>query len=530
VIPESPPTLNPYLSIAPIVRQLSDALLAPLATVNAAGQFVPVLAVELPTLENSGVSPDLRTVTWKLRPDLTWSDGKPLTADDIRFTWEAVTHPDSGAVPPAGFDLIERIDTPDPLTAVIHYRATNQAYLQQFMRGILPRHATGAPETMLEWSWNHEPVGAGPYVLREWLEDESITLVRNAYYHEKGKPHLYQLEFQIIPDQGLQVAMMAQDEAQVQLWPQASKTNYDGLVGEAAALHEAPGQWAMALRFNLSLPFDGDPGAAPPHPILGDLRVRQAIAHAINYAVITNNVNPGVTPSTTPFSAGWYQCNQPRVYRYHPAAARVLLDEAGWVMGEDGVRVAQGAPLAADGTRMTLQLMGYTNFQPLMALQAALAAQLSAVGIEVTVQNEEPSVLFASYLDGAARKVGDFDLLVYDTNLGIEPQPTVLNMFHPSAIPTAHEPAGSNYMRWVNAEAAAAIEAAGSTLDIALRQAAYCELAQIIATDLPQVDLYRFKEGVGISDRLSGFQVNTWGSLTWDVQNWQLEPLQDDPR
>ncbi|HXF61208.1 MAG TPA: peptide ABC transporter substrate-binding protein [Caldilineaceae bacterium] len=522
VIPESPSTLNPYLSMAPIVRQVADAIAAPLATVDANGLFVPVLAAELPALDNGGVSADYRRITWKLRPNLKWSDGHPLTSADIRFTWEAVSHPDSGAVNLMGFELIEAIDTPDPLTAVVYYREVNPAYLEQFMLGLLPRHAAGPPQEMLNWAWNRNPVGAGPFLVREWIEGESITLARNPHYYLPGQPYLDQLIFKVTPDPAQQLAMMAQDEAQVHLWPQEPKAVYDQLVGEAAALQERPGQWNMALRFNLSRPDDDDPGPLPPHPILGDLRVRQAIAHAINYPVIFNNVNPGTAPATSPFAYGWYHCDLPRLYRYHPARARALLDEAGWVEGPDGVRIAQGARYAEDGTRLTLRLEGYTDFQPLVDLEAALVEQLAAVGIEVTVQNHDFQVIFGSYSDGAPRKLGNFDLLLYDASLGVEPQAAVFNSFHSSSIPTPENAAGGNYMRWVNAEADAAIEAAGRTVDLAERRAAYCTLAELIAHDLPQLHFYLFTEGYGASNRLSGYQVNIWGSLTWDVQNWKL--------
>ena len=151
IIPEEPATLNQYLAQAAIVRQVADATTAGLTTVDAAGNFQPVLAAELPTVANSGVSEDFLTVTWRLRPELKWSDGEPLTADDVKFTWEAVSDPASGNVLSLGFDLIDSVETPDDLTAVVHYKEVNQAYLQQFMFGILPRHATGEPAAMSTW-------------------------------------------------------------------------------------------------------------------------------------------------------------------------------------------------------------------------------------------------------------------------------------------------------------------------------------------------------------------------------------------
>lgn len=523
IIPEEPATLNQYLAVAAIVRQVADATTAPLTTVDAGGNFVPVLAAELPSVENGGVSADFLTVTWTLLPGLTWSDGEPLTSEDIKFTWEAVNNPNSGAVLSTGFELIDSIDTPDDLTAVIHYNTVNQAYLQQFMFGLFPAHAAGAVDDMANWEWNRNPVpSAGPFVLSDWASGESITMARNPNYFLEGQPYLDTIIFAVVPDPGAQMAMMAQGDADVQLWPGEVKEIYDAQVEGQASLQEIPGQWNMAMRFNLSAPFDDDAGAEPPHPILGDLRVRQALAHAIDYETIYNDVNPDVIPTASPFSYGWYQCEQPRLYDYDPERAKELLTEAGWVEGPDGIRVAQGAPNAEDGTRLSIVLNGYTNFQALVRLEEALVEMFKQVGIEATIQNDDFSIIFGGWSDGSPRKLGNFDVLIYDSSLTLEPHASIANTYHSSAIPSADNPAGGNYMRWVNADADAAVEAAGSTVDVPTRQAAYCDLAELIATELPILTLYLFTEGYGAADRLTGYEVNMWGSLTWDVQNWKV--------
>ncbi|MCE7989256.1 MAG: peptide ABC transporter substrate-binding protein [Caldilinea sp. CFX5] len=522
LIPEEPITLNQYLAAAPIVRQVADATTAGLTTVDASGNFQPVLAAELPTLANGGVSPDFRTVTWRLRPGLRWSDGAPLTADDIKFTWEAVAHPESGTVFSFDFDLIDHIETPDALTAVVHYKATNLAYLQQFMVGLLPRHATGAPAEMSNWAWNRQPVSAGPFVVREWTPGERIVMARNPHYYLTGQPYLDRLIFAITPATDAQLAAMAQEQAHLHLWPGESKAVYDQQMAGQATLAEIPGQWNMALYLNLSKPFDDEPGSTPPHPILGDLRVRQALAHAIDYERIVREINPGVAPATTPFAYGWYQCALDQPYPYDPDKARALLAAAGWLRGDDGIRVAYGARYTEEGSRLTLHLNGYTNFEPLVRLEEALVEMFKAVGVEVIVQNDDIGLIFGSYQEGSPRKLGNFDLLLYDASLPIEPQTAVVNAFHSTEIPSPENPAGANYSRWVNAAADAAIAKAGATVDVAERKAAYCDLAHLIAADVPRIHLYRFTEGYGVSNRLRGYQVNMWGSLTWDAQQWKL--------
>lgn len=523
IIPEEPASLNQYHATAAIVRQVADAISAPLAAPDADGNFQPVLAAELPSLENGGISEDFMTVTWKLREGLLWSDGESLTSDDIKFTWEAVSNPASGNVLNLSMELIESIETPDDLTAVITYSQPTLAYLSQWLYGLLPRHATGAPEEMLTWEWNRNPVSAGPYVVSEWLSGDSIVMARNPNYYLDGQPYIDELVFKVVPDSGAQVAMMAQGEGTVHLWPGITAEEYNPQVEGQATLQEIPGQWNMTLFFNLSQPFDDDPGATPPHPILGDLRVRQAIAHATDTNLIVNEVNPGNILTATPFAYGWYKCEQEHVYPFDIERANALLEEAGWVLGDDGIRVAQGAEYAADGTRLTLQLNGYTNFQPLVRLQEALVEMWKQVGIEATIQNDDFSIIFGAFEDGAPRQLGNFDILIYDTSLSLDPHAAIVSTYHSTQIPNEANPAGDNSSRWVNAEADAYIDAAGATISVDERRAAYCALSELVATELPRLNLFLFTEGYGASNRLSGYDVNMWGSLTWDVQNWQLD-------
>jgi peptide/nickel transport system substrate-binding protein len=525
IIPEEPALLNYYLADAAIVRQVADATsMTGLTTVDENGEYQPVLAAEVPLESNGGLSSDLKTVTWKLRPGLKWSDGQPLTSDDVKFTWEALSHPDSGALQTQGVDLIESIETPDELTAIVKYKEPYVGYQGQFAFGLFPRHATGKPEEMTTWEWNRQPVGAGPFVVTNWQAGDSITMERNPNYFEEGKPYLDRLVFKIIPESAAQTALMVQQEAQVHLWPGEDAANYDALLAGKARQVLVPGIWNMAIDFNLSRPFDDDPTADAPHPILGDERVRQAIAHAIDYETLTKDVmRDVVATSTNPFEYGWYECDIPRAYPYDPEAAKKLLEEAGWLMGDDGIRVAKGAKYAEDGTRLSLELQGYTNFEPLERTEQFIVEKLKEVGIEARIQNYDFSIIFGSFADGSPRKTGDFDMLIYDRGFTIEPQGEVSRNWSSTAIPSADNPDGDNNFRWVEPKADEAIAAAGSTFDLAARKAAYCQLGEMIAKDLPQIYLYLFQDGYGISDKLTGYNVSTWGSMTWGVQNWSLK-------
>ncbi len=526
LIPEEPTTLNYFGGEAAIIRQVAEATsMTGLVTINEKGEFVPMLAAETPTEENGGLSKDHLTVTWKLKPNLKWSDGEPITSDDIKFTWEVLSNPESGAlVGSTAFDQIVAVDTPDELTAVLTYSTPYPGYLDQFAYGLLPRHATGEPADMPNWEWNRKPVGAGPFVVTEWVSGQSITLERNPYYFEEGKPYLDRLVYRIVPEPAAQTAMMLQGEAQVHLWPGENEADYNKLLEGKAKQVLVPGIWNTAIDFNLSAPFDGDPGPTPPHPILGDLRVRQAIAHAIDYETLVHDVlQDTVAPSTNPFAYGWYKCDLPNPYPYDVEKAKALLEEAGWVEGPDGIRIAQGAMYAPDGTRLSLELQGYTNFEPIQRTEEFVVENLKAVGIEARIQNYDFSIIFGTYEDRSPRMIGDFDMLLFDRGFTIEPHGYNKEAYTSTNIPSDANPVGSNYFRWVNPEVDAALEVAGSSFDLQVRKEAYCKIAEQIHKDVPQIYLYVFQDGYGFADTLEGYTVSTWGSMVWGAQNWKYK-------
>ncbi|MDQ2693430.1 MAG: hypothetical protein M3Y68_15440, partial [Chloroflexota bacterium] len=185
--------------------------------------------------------------------------------------------------------------------------------------------------------------------------------------------------------------------------------------------------------------------------------------------------------------------------------------------------VAEGALHAEDGTRLSLELQGYTAFEPLERTEQFIVENLKDVGIEANIQNYDFSIIFGSFSDGSPRMTGDYDMLIYDRGYYLEPQGDVQSTYLSSSIPGTENPDGGNIFRWVSPEADAAIETAGSTFDQAERRDAYCELGQSIQEDAVQNFIYLFQDGYGFSSRLEGYTVSTWGSMTWDVQNWKFK-------
>jgi peptide/nickel transport system substrate-binding protein len=526
LIYEDPDTLNFIIGGTSIGRQVYQTIVEGLVYVDPNGDFQPLLAAELPTYENGGISEDNLTVTWKLKEGVTWSDGEPFTSDDVIFTYEAVTQAPESILSDR-FAKVESIEAPDDLTVVIKYSETDVGYLEQWRAslgsGIIPRHATGPIDQITRWDWNRKPIGTGPFVLSEWEAGAHVVCVKNENYHMPGKPYIDRIDFLIVPSEDARAQMMLQGDAEIMLWP-GETYNQDFEDSPLTVLGLAPGVWNTRLIMNLSKTFDGDPGPEPPHDLLGDLRVRKAISMAINRERIVSEIlEDRVLIANGPHEIGWNRSEMPP-YEYDPEAAKALMEEAGWVEGPGGVRVAQGAETTEDGTVAEISLVTYTSFLPLELTGLAIQEDLAAIGIKVNFSMEDFAVIFGGWEDGAPRKTGDFDMMLYDTSMGgVEPHSTIFNIWHSSRIPSAEVPGGGNYSRFNNAEADALIEAGGLTLDLDERHANYHAFVEIEREVLPIIYLFQFNEGSAYSARLKGYVVSTWEWSTWDSFDWYFE-------
>jgi peptide/nickel transport system substrate-binding protein len=519
---EDPDSLNPLVGQTTIAVQVSLAILEGLTYNDPVGNFQPALAAELPTLENGGVSEDLTTVTWKLKPGLLWSDGEPVTSEDVKFTWEAARDAANGSALASDYALITDVATPDPETAVVTYSEFNAGYLDQFP-WIVPKHATGPAEEMATWEFNRNPIGTGPFKLQEWAPGEYLTTVKNENYREEGKPYLDGINFLVVPAEEARTARMIEGDGDVMLW--AGDEAEEQIEAAGAGMGRiAPGVWVVRMWFNLSKPFDDDPSADTPHPILGDRRVREAITLAVNRERINQDLLEGrVFDIDSPFAVGWMAC-EVEPFVYDPERAKQLLDEVGWRDEDgDGIREAHGVEGVEDGTPLSLMMNGYTGFSTLELIELAIQEDLKAVGIDTRLENQEFAVIFGTWDDGSPRLLGDFDVLVYDAGWFAEPGKDIVQSLHPSQVPSEETPGGDNFTRWVREDVGEWIDAANSSPDVEVRRENFCKVADAHREDIPTFPILQFSEGSVYSNRMHGYTVNTWEYATWDAENWWVE-------
>ena len=208
-----PDTMNRFSTH--ILEDIHSCIIEGLTVPDENMETVPLLAQVVPTLENGMVQlrDDGMDVTWKLRPNVTWHDGAPLTSADIKFTVDAILSPDWNPESTDGFDRIDSVEIVDELTAVVHYREIYAAYENQFFRGLLPKHLLEDRDIETAVDYNRDPLGTGPYRIKEWRTGEYILLERVAdYWRGAEYPRIEQIMFRFLSNENTRIQSLAAGE------------------------------------------------------------------------------------------------------------------------------------------------------------------------------------------------------------------------------------------------------------------------------------------------------------------------------
>ncbi|MEY4305802.1 MAG: hypothetical protein RIT52_1977, partial [Pseudomonadota bacterium] len=358
---QAPSTLNPYLSSGTKDVETASLVLEGLAGFNEKGEVIARLADGVPTVENGGVAADLTSITWKLKPGLLWSDGSPVTSADAKFTWEYCTHPDGGCAQAARYEGVTAVETPDDLTIVVKFASPKPNPYMAFVGGTSPilqaaqfANCLGAAASTCT-DQNFMPIGTGPFVVKEFKTNDTVSLEANPNYRDPAKPAFATMTVKGGGDaEAAARAVMETGEFDyawnTQINPELQAAMAGG--GKGVFLNGF-GTLVERIEMNMTDPSadlaEGERSTVKhPHPILSDIKVRQALSMAIDRQVLVD-VGYG--------SAGRPTCNLvPAPEMFADATntgcltqdiegAKKLLDEAGWVVGGDGVREKDGKKL-----------------------------------------------------------------------------------------------------------------------------------------------------------------------------------------
>ena len=528
IIPEDPAAFSAYVADTGYSQMLMELVLIGLTDLDPDGNIFTELAAELPTIENGGVAFDEENwtmdVTWKLRDDIFWADGEPVTADDVIFTWETGTDPELGTWI-EGVDYTDGLEKIDDYSFVIHYNTVYPNYLLQFGGedfGVWPEHYCDASQGFMAWDCNRDPLSSGPYLLDEWETGDHLTFVRNPNYYEEGKPSIDKIFVQIVPEVSVAQQLMLQGDGDVQIWPTESVAE-SYKESDNVNVSFAPNErWVMRLIPNLATRGEID-SETYPHPILSDVQVRQALRMAIDVDTITEDIFLGYsTPVWTEFFRPPYECEIPKP-AFDPTGAAALLEEAGWIDEDgDGVRECHGCTTGAEeGYPMSMEFIIYAEYGEELELAQQLIAEMwGDIGIETQLSMVEGTTLWSGYEDGGIEQSGDYDINMWDDGYpGIDPTDNQLWYFYHT---DAGEPDfGWNVGRWSNEDFDAWLDEA-YTLDEEYRAEVFCELAQILEDELPEILLFSAFDSSGVSARLHGVQATVNDTHTWNVADWTV--------
>ncbi|MBI4641927.1 MAG: peptide ABC transporter substrate-binding protein, partial [Candidatus Tectomicrobia bacterium] len=527
---QAPTILNAHLSSGTKDFDASRVVYEPLAAFNPDGEFAPILAEEIPTLENNGLSRDGKSVTWKLKKGVVWHDGKPLTADDVVFTWEYVADPATAATTSGSYTNIDRIEKLNDHSVKVFFKEPNPFWYDAFFGGrghILPKHLLTPykGQESRNAPYNLKPVGTGPYKIVEFKPGDVVRYEINMQYHVPNRPFFDTVELKGGGDATSAArAVMQTGEFDFAWNMQVEKDILEQLErqGGKGKVSINPGASVEHIQINWTDPWkevDGERASIKvPHPFLTDLKVRQAYAAAVDRKLVADELYGAAGQP----SSNWL--NSPARFRspnttweFDPKKAAQLLDEAGWKRGPDGIRVK-------DGRKM--KLVYQTSINPVrQKTQQIIKKTFESIGVEVEIKAVDAGVYFASD-PGNPDTYSHFytDIQMYTTGPGApDPQAWMEQFTSWQFSQKANNWAGRNITRWSNPEYDKLWNQAKGEMDPVKRAALFIQMNDMVINDVAVIPIV-WRNGVSCaSTKIKGMNLTTWDSNLWRLAYWHRE-------
>lgn len=495
--------LNPLLNSNTTDAMLSMLMFEPLLHPNEKGVQQPMLAAQVPTLQNGGISKDGLTITYHLRKNVKWSDGVAVTSKDVKWSWQAIMDKNNNVISNHGYDYVKSIDTPDDYTVVVHLKQKFSPFVNTFFTDsdqpypVAPAHALAQYPNINNIPFNNNPtVTDGPFKFARWVHGDHIELTANDDFF-MGKPGLRGIYIRVVPDENTTINLLRTHD--IDWMFQASINNYPlvkNIPGVRLAFVDVNGYEDVQLNVQ--------------RPLLQDVRVRQAIAYAIDKQRLVQTSTFGqertATEDQPPFM--WSYDPSIRDYPDDVQQAKQLLQQAGWTPGPDGI-------MTKNGEKLTLVMVSNNSNATRRKNSVDIQAQLRQAGIDVEIKYFPGDVLFAPVGEGGILQAGKFDLSLAGWYAGIDPddstQYTCANL----------APHGYNYSRYCSPAMDAAQKMALENYDEATRKQAYVKIQQLLHQDVPEIFLYYERQMHPISVNFKNFTPNptleSWNAWQWSI-------------
>lgn len=496
-----PSTLNPMLTGADVAYQLASYTLEYLAQLDDQGNVVPVLCERLPSLENGDISKDGLTVTYHLRRNVDWSDGKPFTADDIIASWKQVVNPLNNVQEREGYDVIARIDAPDPHTAVVHLKRPYAPLTTRFFTAIqegpiavMPAHIIAGQADLNRSPFNTHPVGTGPFIMQSWERNGRMVFVANPHYW-RGAPKLHEIDFQAQPSTATEFVRFQTHEIDADLDAGASRLpEYRTLKG----MNVMPSTSLRLLEgamFTQSFPFN-------------DVHVRHAFAYAMDRRAILHELYHDAGVVADEFLPRWSWAYTPDVpqYPYDVTKSRAELEAAGFKVGPDGYRYR-------DGRKLSIVLVAISGSGSSAQLAALTQSYLKAVGFQTEIKNYPYGIVFD--ISGPIR-TGKFNLSFFSYSVNYDPSSLDddgCDQFSPK---------GANDPRFCDTVVDRLEREGLVTTAVSARKSIYAEIQKRRVAALPEFPII-FLNRVGVANvDLHGYTASRGIIPQWNAWRWSL--------
>jgi peptide/nickel transport system substrate-binding protein len=526
---QAPTILNPHLAQGTKDYDASRVVYEPLAAFDPDANFIPVLAVEIPSTTNGGLTPDGKSVTWRLKKDVGWHDGKPFTADDVIFTWEFAADPATGSPNSGSYKDIDHIDKVDDHTIKVVFKEPTPVWYDAFfgIRGqVLPRHlfAQYKGQEARNAPYNLKPVGTGAYKIVEFKPGDVVLYESNPHYHVPNWPFFDSVELKGGGDATSAARAVIQtgefDFAwNIQVEHQVLSGLERGGKGKAVI---TPGSSIEHVQVNFTDPWtevEGERSSLKkPHPFQVDPLLRQAYALAIDRRAVAEQLyGPAGEPSSNFLVAPSRYVSPNTRWEFDPKKAAALLEQAGWKRGSDGVRVK-------DGQRLKVVFQTSVN-SIRQKTQAIIKKSYEEIGIEVELKAVNAGVYFSSD-PGNPDTYAHFytDLQMFTTGPGSpDPQAHMDRFTSWQIAQKANNWSLRNITRWSSPEYDQLWKQAATEFDAVKRAAMYIAMNDLLIKHNVVIPVtWRHKQSVA-GTRLRGMDLTSWDSDLWHLAYWYRE-------
>lgn len=496
---QEPTVFNPLMAHIEVDDGVHFSVFDALFRIDPQGVIQPNLAVEVPNQKNGGISEDGLKWRIRLRDDARWHDGKPFSAEDVKFTLELIMNPNFRSWRTAGHALVRDITVISPTEISWRMEEAFAPYLSFLTETfIVPKHILEKEANPNSAAFNQAPIGTGPFKWGQRVAGDHLELVANTDYFGEG-PHIERLVFKYIPDLTVLYTQFKSGDVDLVGQPYITPDHY----GEAKALPSrvvtlVPKTSFESFYLNLE------------RPQFKELAVREALYAAIDKESIIQGLYYGVPSPTETFmprQSLYFNANLP-MHEFNLNRARQILDKAGWAPGADGIRAKNSVRLSfANST---------TSGDPLREqVQQFLQQTFAQLGIEMKISNLPAAVMWGEFW-----MQSQFDSVIVGSSYLIGADPDVTNRLHSRSI-GAKGGRGSNNAQYGNPEVDALLDKGARTFHSESRRAIYQRIQDLVRRDLPFLPLYQVNVVQGTKKGISGVVPNgntrteSWNALAW---------------